>query len=280
MEDIQTLHTVTLESGDPRNPVSVSVERRETDCRDGRRKSYINLLICVGNRRLIIPRRIARALAETLPKMVALADKEYEALLVEINRKVTVKEFAANLAAYDNGGAARRAVGKFRGWTDEERERAKKLVDAKFGPSETRRGKITRALASKSPKKAKERAPTKTTMKSIIEESADDVHMRIIPPTDLDRRLSAEAVIDSCAVAADNLLKIASMVKAADVDAAARAIIDTQNKAVMSLASDFNVATVPPPVASTIAQEEALPKKSNGRADSRVPALNATSSVL
>jgi len=47
--------------------------------------------------------------------------------------KVTLKEFGVRLEEYDSAGAARKAVGRFNGWTEEEKQRARKLIDNYFG---------------------------------------------------------------------------------------------------------------------------------------------------
>jgi hypothetical protein len=81
MEDkVEVLHKVDIEGGDPRWPVSVQVERRTTE-RDGKSKTYINLLVAVGQKRLFIPRRVSTDVAEAMKKLAGVANEEYTALL-------------------------------------------------------------------------------------------------------------------------------------------------------------------------------------------------------
>jgi hypothetical protein len=47
--------------------------------------------------------------------------------------KVSMKEFLERLPSYDNTGAARKAIGRFNGWSEEEKNRARALVDKHFG---------------------------------------------------------------------------------------------------------------------------------------------------
>lgn len=48
--------------------------------------------------------------------------------------KVTLRQFSEKLREYESGGAARKAVGRFSGWTEEEKARAHRMIDSQFGP--------------------------------------------------------------------------------------------------------------------------------------------------
>lgn len=68
--------------------------------------------------------------------------------------KVTMKQFSEKLGEYENGSAARKAIGRFNGWSDEEKNKARKMIDAKFGPIETAKAKPVKKAAVKAPAKA------------------------------------------------------------------------------------------------------------------------------
>lgn len=81
---IEVLHTIDIPGGDPRTPVSVQVERRTTT-KEGRDRTYINLLIVVGPRKTFIPRRISGDVARALEEASEIAENAYEELLEETN---------------------------------------------------------------------------------------------------------------------------------------------------------------------------------------------------
>jgi hypothetical protein len=83
-DKVEVVHTIDIPGGDPKWPTSVQVERRTTQ-RDGRDKTYINLLISIGSKRLFIPRRISGEVARALEEASEVAANEYEALLGESN---------------------------------------------------------------------------------------------------------------------------------------------------------------------------------------------------
>lgn len=81
MEDlIEVLKKIDIPGGDERWPASVQVERRTTD-RNGKRVTYINLLVAVGQKKLFIPRRISKDIARALGELADVASTEYTALL-------------------------------------------------------------------------------------------------------------------------------------------------------------------------------------------------------
>lgn len=84
MDGVKVLHKRSVPGGDTNRPVSVQVERRTISGTDGD-KTYVNLVICVGNTRVIIPRRAAQQTAEALGELQELARREYLALLEEQN---------------------------------------------------------------------------------------------------------------------------------------------------------------------------------------------------
>lgn len=81
MEDkVEVLHKIDIEGGDTRWPIRVQVERRTTN-HDGKNKTYINLLVAVGQKKLFIPRRASKDVAKALEQLAEVANKEYTALL-------------------------------------------------------------------------------------------------------------------------------------------------------------------------------------------------------
>ena len=83
-DKIEVLHTIDIEGGDPRWPVKVEVERRTTE-RDGKPKTYINTIVAVGPKRLFIPRRVSKDVAEALSAASVVASEAYAQLLEERN---------------------------------------------------------------------------------------------------------------------------------------------------------------------------------------------------
>lgn len=87
MEDeVQVLHERDVPGGDPNWPVSIRVERRKMKAWDGKEKTYVNLLVSVGTKKLIIPRRASAAVAAALSELSVLAQGEYVRLLEEQNK--------------------------------------------------------------------------------------------------------------------------------------------------------------------------------------------------
>jgi hypothetical protein len=83
-EKIEVLRKIDIPGGDPRWPASVQVERRTAN-KDGVDKTYINILVALGERKLFIPRRIAKDIGEALVDVHADASRAYEELLVANN---------------------------------------------------------------------------------------------------------------------------------------------------------------------------------------------------
>jgi len=83
-DKIEVLHKRDVPGGDDRWPISVQVERRTTS-RDGKSKTYINLLVAVGQKKLFIPRRASKDVASALAELAEVANSEYTALLEETN---------------------------------------------------------------------------------------------------------------------------------------------------------------------------------------------------
>ncbi len=69
-----------IPGGDPRWPVSVEVQRRTKED-----KTYINLTLTIGTRRIFIPRRVASDIADTLKEASRAASEAYKDLLREAN---------------------------------------------------------------------------------------------------------------------------------------------------------------------------------------------------
>lgn len=81
MEDqVEVLQKIDIEGGDTRRPISVQVERRTTEL-NGKPKTYINLLVAVGQKKLLIPRRSSKDVAKAIEQLAEIANKEYTALL-------------------------------------------------------------------------------------------------------------------------------------------------------------------------------------------------------
>lgn len=96
--------------------------------------------------------------------------------------KVTMKEFVDRLTAYDNAGAARKAIGRFNGWTEEEKNRARALVDKHFGDEPKKYGKPARkvqarraAKALPAPAKRRGRPPKSAQAATLTDVSSDAV---------------------------------------------------------------------------------------------------------
>lgn len=68
--------------------------------------------------------------------------------------KVTMKEFVDRLSEYANAGAARKAIGRFNGWSEEEKNRARALVDKSFGVDAKKYAKPARKQQAKRVAKA------------------------------------------------------------------------------------------------------------------------------
>lgn len=84
--------------------------------------------------------------------------------------KVTLKQFGEKLKEYSNGSAARKAIGRFNGWDDADKAKARKMIDAHFGVAEvpakptakTAAKKAAPAKGTKAPKAAKAAAKAVT----------------------------------------------------------------------------------------------------------------------
>lgn len=79
-DKIEVLHNIEIPGGDTRWPVSVQVERRTTQ-KDGTPKTYINLVISIGAKKLFVPRRVAGELAKALEQASLVASDAYTSLL-------------------------------------------------------------------------------------------------------------------------------------------------------------------------------------------------------
>jgi hypothetical protein len=79
-DQVEVLHQIDIPGGDERWPASVRVERRTTN-RNGESRTYINLLIAVGQKKIYVPRRIAKEIGEAVVQSSPLADKAYTELL-------------------------------------------------------------------------------------------------------------------------------------------------------------------------------------------------------
>lgn len=85
-ERIEVLHKIDIPGGDPRWPARVQVERRTAN-KGGVDKTYINVVVAIGERKLFIPRRIAEDVGEALLDICEVASEEYEKLLLENNTR-------------------------------------------------------------------------------------------------------------------------------------------------------------------------------------------------
>lgn len=68
--------------------------------------------------------------------------------------KITIRQFAAKLDEYSSGGAARKAVGRFSGWSEDEKTKAHRMIDQRFGA-------VVKKGASLSAQKSKTQEPPK-----------------------------------------------------------------------------------------------------------------------
>jgi hypothetical protein len=172
--------------------------------------------------------------------------------------KVTIKQFSEKLKEYTNGSAARKAVGRFNGWSEEEKAKARKMIDAQFGPVEVvvkvpakrgrpakvaakvpaRRGRPPKAVkATRAPRKAAspkeqmELAPVELpsdmgeVLQQIQQQPGKDVVVAAI------KRHTAERAIQVCAVAAQTVHTIHQDQPSLDLTSAWMRIVDTQNRA-------------------------------------------------
>ena len=81
---VEVLHQIDIPGGDPRWPASVKVERRTTS-RDGEDRTYINLVIAVGQKTIFIPRRISQEVGAAVVECSPIANQAYTELLESQN---------------------------------------------------------------------------------------------------------------------------------------------------------------------------------------------------
>jgi hypothetical protein len=200
--------------------------------------------------------------------------------------KVTMKQFSEKLGEYKNGSAARKAIGRFNGWSDEEKAKARKMIDAKFGPVDSVAPKAkapkakapAKAVAKKAPAKAAkaakaQRATRKATSPKgqmvglVPEPEVDKMFAALAPPSMAHKRFVAERTIHVCAVAAQTAHTIHGDQPSLDLTAAWTKIIDTQNRALDLFSKELDdVELVEEKVAvrRPRAAKAAEPVKSNG----------------
>ena len=82
---VEVLHQIEIPGGDPRWPASVRVEKRTVQRNGEVPRTYINLLIAVGQKSIYIPRRSAPAVGAAVLECSPSATQAYTELLEDQN---------------------------------------------------------------------------------------------------------------------------------------------------------------------------------------------------
>jgi hypothetical protein len=82
---VEVLHQIDIPGGDPRWPASVRVEKRTVRRNGDQPRTYINLLIAVGQKSIYLPRRAAAAVGAAVLECSPIASQAYTELLEDQN---------------------------------------------------------------------------------------------------------------------------------------------------------------------------------------------------
>jgi hypothetical protein len=155
--------------------------------------------------------------------------------------KVTLKEFAAKLSEYTSGAGARRAIGRFSGWSEEEKAKARKLVDAKFGAAEPapkpakakapkKSGKVGRKAAAPKGRVGRPASAPDNFGEAVAELSGSPL-LTAVKDEMQGKRFMAERAIHACSAVADNAVKIHEVQPSLDLTPTLAKVIELQNRA-------------------------------------------------
>jgi hypothetical protein len=210
--------------------------------------------------------------------------------------KVTIKQFGEKLGEYKSGSAARKAIGRFNGWSDEEKNKARKMIDAKFGTTELAKpvakkaAKLKVKLAKVAPKAKVTRSakPTRKATASPKGRSAPLAAVPVVahPESDAEvlstfgkapqegggRRFIAERAVHVCAIIVANTAKVHEVQPSLDILSTLEGIVTVHNRALAIFAKELEgVSLVEEKVTRrgrprTVSAE--VPSKNNGKLES------------
>jgi hypothetical protein len=169
--------------------------------------------------------------------------------------KVTIRQFGEKLKEYKNGSAARKAVGRFNGWSEEEKNKARRMIDAQFGPIDDKPApkkiskkapKVKAAKAAKAPKAEEPRQKRAYHRRTPVAAAAPVVPDQLMNPlvgtsplppsfgvlsTGAHALHIAERTIIQCAIVVETSVKVHGALPSLDLTATFQGVIDAQNKA-------------------------------------------------
>lgn len=133
--------------------------------------------------------------------------------------KVTVEEFSKKLSSkYKTGAAARKAIGRFNGWTDKEKAQGRALVAAHFGQDGTE-------PAPEVKEKFNAGMPDFSLLKSYSEPAAQLTEQDKLA----EQKRLAEKLIEHCAIAANTLQVIGGVCPSLNILPYARELVEMHN---------------------------------------------------
>lgn len=201
--------------------------------------------------------------------------------------KVTLKQFSEKLNEYKNGSAARKAIGRFNGWSEDAKNKARKMIDAKFGTADAKPSKP--AKAAKAPKAAAKAPATRTQRAPRVTKEAapalpDLGLFRPMDPNELmGKRFIAERAIQTCAVVVSNARSIHADQPSLDLTQTYVKIIEVQNRALGIFSKELDgvemvsekLPTARRPRTATATPAKETENKSNGKSEQSVQEVDS-----
>jgi hypothetical protein len=152
--------------------------------------------------------------------------------------KVTIKEFEARLKDYPNAGAARKAVGRFGGWSEKLKTQARNMIDKQFGAATApvKRGPKPKKTA-KVPAKAK--VATRARKREDAPLMLQDAGLSLTVGRDIPASFQAVRNIQNLAVVANSITGMTEKYPTLKAEGLLLEVVDGFNKAVKILNSEL-----------------------------------------
>lgn len=146
--------------------------------------------------------------------------------------KVTLEAFATRLSTYKTGAAARKAIGRFNGWSDKEKQHGRALVDAHFGASEYSPATCFPPISVVQPQVRREELPAPLLFAGSEEEKR--------AAQSLERQRAIERTIGYCATAVETLKKANDICPSINLLPYVKELVEAHNSAIRFFAEDLS----------------------------------------
>jgi hypothetical protein len=150
--------------------------------------------------------------------------------------KVTMNEFGAKLknGDYSNAGAARKAVGRFGGWTDKAKAQARNMIDAHFGAEPAVKP------AKRGPKPKRAIKPVARLVKGKTRGAARGDEVLLPAPTfgpllEMPLRLQAQQLLEQVNLASRTIRRLHNIVPTLEISDSLQLMVEFNNNALKVL---------------------------------------------